>query len=305
VELVVNLTVPAVHAEVSTAIVATGRHVWSEKPIALDLPAARALLDRAAEAGVRVGVAPDTVLGPAVQTARRAVERGDIGTVLSAHTAFQSPGPDAWHPSPEFLFARGAGPLFDMGPYYFTALVTLLGSVTRVSAVRSTGRTVRTIRTGPRAGTSFPVEVPTHVAALACYESGAVSQSVFSFDSPLAREGVVEITGTEGTLVVPDPNRFTGDVRIARGRGADGEPRWEPVPGTGAGEGRGLGVLDLARAVRTGADPVATGDLGYHVLDVLIAVDRAAATGESRQVRSRAGTVPAVPEDRDPYAATL
>jgi predicted dehydrogenase len=305
VEIVVNLTVPAAHAEVSAAALAAGRHVWSEKPVAVDLPAARALLDRAAAAGLRIGVAPDTVLGPGVQTARRAVESGAVGTPLSAHTVLQSPGPDAWHPNPEFLFARGAGPLFDMGPYYVTTLVTLLGSVTAVSAVGSTGRRTRTIRTGPRAGTAFPVEVPTHVAALLRFESGAVAQSLFSFDAPLVRQGLVEITGTEGTLVVPDPNRFTGDVRLTRGPGPDGEQRWEPVPPVGTGEGRGLGVLDLARAVRTGAPHSATGELALHVLDVLVAIDRAAATGETQEVASRAGAVPAVPLDRDPYAATL
>ncbi|MFJ4716488.1 Gfo/Idh/MocA family protein [Streptomyces sp. NPDC088785] len=305
VEIVVNLTVPAVHAEVSSAIVAAGKHVWSEKPIAVDLASARALLDQAAAAGLRVGVAPDTALGPGVQTARRAIERGDIGTALSAYTVFQTAGPDAWHPSPEFLFAAGAGPLFDMGPYYFTTLITLFGSVTQVSAVASTGRAVRTVRTGPRAGTEFPVEVPTHVAALARFESGAVAQSVFSFDASLVRAGVVEINGTGGTLVVPDPNRFTGDVRITRGPGEDDAPHWEPVAPVGLGEGRGLGVLDMARAIRTGTPHIATGDLGHHVLDVLITIDRAAATGETLLVGSRAGEVRAVPLDRDPFAATL
>ncbi|MYW63014.1 Gfo/Idh/MocA family oxidoreductase [Streptomyces sp. SID8379] len=305
VEIVVNLTVPAVHAEVSSAAVAAGKHVWSEKPIAVDPAAARALLDQAAAAGLRVGVAPDTALGPGVQTARRAIERGDIGSALSAYTVCQSPGPDAWHPSPEFLFAQGAGPLFDMGPYYYTTLITLFGSVTRVSAVGSTGRKVRTIRTGPRAGTEFTVEVPTHVAALASFESGAVSQSVFSFDAPLVREGIVEINGTEGALVVPDPNKFAGDVRVTRGSAGAGDAQWETVESVASGGGRGLGVLDMARAVRTGAPHIATGELGHHVLDVLVAIDRAVATGETQQVASRAGAVHAVPPDRDPYAATL
>ncbi|WP_353940859.1 Gfo/Idh/MocA family oxidoreductase [Streptomyces sp. HUAS MG91] len=305
VEIVVNLTVPAVHAEVSSAIVAAGKHVWSEKPIAVDLASSRALLDQAAAAGLRVGVAPDTALGPGVQTARRAIERGDIGSALSAYTMFQTPGPDAWHPNPEFLFSTGAGPLFDMGPYYFTTLITLFGSVTRVSAVASTGREVRTIRTGPRTGTEFPVEVPTHVAALATFESGAVAQSVFSFDSALVRAGIVEINGTEGALVAPDPNKFTGDVRITRAADDDGTQHWETVEPVGLGEGRGLGVLDMARAIRSGTPHIATGDLGHHVLEVLVAVDRAAATGETQHIESRAGEVRPVPLDRDPFAATL
>ncbi|MGW6007839.1 Gfo/Idh/MocA family protein [Streptomyces sp. NPDC055210] len=305
VDIVVNLTIPAVHAEVSSAIIAAGKHVWSEKPIAIDRPSARALLDAASAAGLRVGIAPDTVLGPGLQTARRAIARGDIGTPLSAYTVMQYAGPDLWHPDPEFLFAKGAGPLFDMGPYYLTALVSLFGSISRVSAVGSTGRPTRTIRAGARAGTEFPVSVPTHIAAIAQFDSGAVSQSTFSFDSPLTRTGVVEITGTEGTLVVPDPNTFAGDVRITRVPQPGSEPVWETVPPVGVVSGRGLGVLDMARAIRAGQPHIATGELGYHVLDALMAIDEAAASGETAHVTSRVDDLPLVPEDRDPYGATL
>ncbi|WP_062009347.1 Gfo/Idh/MocA family protein [Streptomyces hygroscopicus] len=308
VEIVVNLTIPAVHAEVSSAAVAAGKHVWSEKPIAVDRLSARTLLEEAAAAGVRIGVAPDTVLGPGVQTARRAIARGDIGAPLSAQTVMQYAGPDTFHPNPEFLFARGAGPLYDMGPYYVTALVSLFGPVARVSAVGSTGRTTRTVRTGDRTGTEFPVSVPTHVAALARFDGGAVSQSVFSFDSPLTRTGIVEVTGTEGTLVVPDPNRFAGDVKITRGQPfgtRDAEPDWEIVKPVGIEAGRGLGVLDMARAIRTGQPHIATGELGYHVLDTLVSIDESVTSGETVRVDSRVPEIPLVPEDRDPYGASL
>ncbi len=308
VEIVVNLTIPAVHAEISAAAIEAGKHVWSEKPIAVDRLSARTLLDRAAAAGLRVGVAPDTVLGPGVQTARRAVARGDIGVPLSAQTVMQYPGPDIFHPDPEFLFARGAGPVYDMGPYYVTTLVHLFGPVARVAAVGSTGRATRTVRTGGRAGAEFAVEVPTHVAALARFHSGAVSQSVFSFDSPLARTGIVEITGTEGTLVVPDPNMFVGDVRITRAQTDDahrGEPEWEIVPPVGIESGRGLGVLDMARAIRGGGQHIATGDLGFHVLDTLVAIDEAVTSGETVRVRSTVGDIPFVPDDSDPFTTTL
>ncbi|GAA1319559.1 hypothetical protein GCM10009647_051220 [Streptomyces sanglieri] len=148
--------------------------------VALDALEARTLLDRAAASGLRVGAAPDAVLGPGMQTTRRAVARGDIGAVLSTQTFMQTPGPDAWHPNREFHFAEEAGPLFDMGPRYLTMPVCLLVSVTRVSAVGSTGCKVRTVRTGDRAGTEFAVAVPTHVSALATFENGASSQSVYS-----------------------------------------------------------------------------------------------------------------------------
>ncbi len=197
VELVVNLTVPAAHFAVSRAAIAAGKHVWSEKPIGVDLVEAQALLDAAAAAGVRFGVAPDTVLGPGLQTARRAIARGDIGVPLAAQTSMAYIGPDTFHPDPEFLFARGAGPLIDMGPYYVTALVNVLGPVARVAAVGGKGRDRRTILVGERAGFEFPVEVPTMVNAVFQFEQGATGQSIFSFDSHLTRRGVVEISGTE------------------------------------------------------------------------------------------------------------
>ncbi|WP_353115205.1 Gfo/Idh/MocA family oxidoreductase [Microbacterium sp.] len=308
VEIVVNLTIPAAHVPVSLAAIAAGKHVWSEKPIGVDRASARELLARAEDAGLRVGIAPDTVLGPGLQTARRAIARGDIGTPLSAQTSMQYVGPDVFHPNPDFLFARGAGPVIDMGPYYVTALVHLFGPVARVGAVGLRGRETRTVQVGDRAGAEFPVEVPTLVQAIAQFEHGATSQSVFSFDSPLTRTGVVEITGTEGTMIVPDPNTFGGEVRVmARPAPAtvQGDPEWRIVPPVGVEAGRGLGVLDMARAIRGGGAHIATGALGYHVFDTLLAIEESVGTGRFIEVESTVGTVPLVPEDRDPFEATL
>jgi predicted dehydrogenase len=310
VEIVVNLTIPKVHAEVSSNIVAAGKHVWSEKPIATSREEARALLTQADAAGLRVGIAPDTVLGPGVQTARRALLRGDIGVPIGAQTVMENVGPDVWHPSPEFLFAVGAGPLFDMGPYYLTMLANLFGPIAHVSAVGSRSRATRVIRRGPKAGQEFPVEVPTHVLAAARFDSGAVSQSVFSFDSPYARMGYVEITGTEGTMLVPDPNMFAGDVKIMGAPDVEAlmsgaEPEWRTVAPVGVEAGRGLGVLDMARAIRSGADHIATGELGYHVLDAMVSIEQAVQSGQSVAIESTVGDIPLVPEDRDPREATL
>ncbi len=216
VEVVVNLTIPAVHAEVASKAIAAGKHVWTEKPISVDRQSGHDLLVQAEEAGLLVGIAPDTVLGPGMQTARRAIARGDIGQPLSAQTVMQYIGPDIFHPNPQFLFSPGAGPLFDIGPYYLTALIQLFGSVASVAAVGSRARATRTIQAGDRVGTVFDVQVPTHVSAIARFVDGAVSQSVFSFDSPLTRMGYVEVTGTDGTMIIPDPNLFTGDVKITR-----------------------------------------------------------------------------------------
>ncbi|MBW1639698.1 MULTISPECIES: Gfo/Idh/MocA family protein [Microbacterium] len=308
VEIVVNLTIPAAHVPVSLAAIAAGKHVWSEKPIGIDRDAARELLAAADAAGLRVGIAPDTVLGPGLQTARRAIARGDIGTPLSAQTAMQYIGPDVFHPNPDFLFARGAGPVIDMGPYYVTALVNVLGPVASVAAVGLRGREVRTVQVGDRAGAEFPVEVPTLVQAIARFEQGATSQSVFSFDSPLGRTGLVEITGTEGTMVIPDPNTFGGEVRITPVptlAGMRSEPEWRTVPRVGVEAGRGLGVLDMARAIRGGLPHIATGELGYHVFDTLMAIEESVGSGRFVDVESTVGEIPLVPEDRDPFEATL
>jgi predicted dehydrogenase len=308
VEVVVNLTIPAVHAEVTSRAISAGKHVWSEKPISVDRASGRELLRQADAAGLLIGVAPDTMLGPGVQTALRAIARGDIGEPLSAQTVMQYVGPDIFHPSPEFLFAKGAGPLFDIGPYYLTTLIHVFGSVRSVAAVGSRRHTTRTIQVGDRAGTVFDVEVPTHVCAIAKYVDGGVSQSVFSFDSPLTRTGIVEVTGTEGTLVIPDPNAFTGDVKITRdplAAAMSQDPEWQSVPVTGAYATRGLGVLDLARAARTGRQPLASGELGYHVLDTMVAIDDAITEDRTVAVESRVDRVPLVAEDYDPFAATL
>lgn len=308
VEVVVNLTIPAVHAEVAGAAVAAGKHVWTEKPISVDRASGRELLAQADAAGLLVGVAPDTVLGPGMQTALRAIARGDIGEPLSAQTVMQYVGPDSFHPNPEFLFSRGAGPLFDIGPYYLTALVQLFGSVRDVAAVGSRSRATRTIRAGDRAGTEFDVQVPTHVAALATFVDGGVSQSVLSFDSPLTRMGYVEVTGSEGTMIIPDPNLFTGEVKITRAPAFAAlaeDPSWETVEVCGAYAERGLGVLDLARAARTGGTPLASGQLGFHVLDTLVAIDEAITERRVVEVESRVDRVPMVDLDLDPFAATL
>jgi predicted dehydrogenase len=313
VEIVVNLTIPAVHAEVGRRIIAAGKHVWSEKPLALDHESGRELLAAADAAGLRVACAPDTVLGAGIQSALRAIARGDIGEPLTATTMFQVPGPNAWHPAPEFLFAKGAGPLFDMGPYYVTTLVHAFGAASRVSAVSSRSHATRTIGSGPRAGTEFAVEVPTYHSALISFESGQKAQSTFSFQDAQPRAGVVEISGTEGSLVLPDPNTFEGESFLWKFLPAD--PDRDPtvpveivptsLPATGSVFGRGSGVLDLARAIRGGERERATGELALHVLDVLLAISAAAETESPVSVDSTVDRPQPLPEAWDPSEATL
>jgi len=301
VEIVINLTIPAAHVEVALAAVRAGKHVWSEKPFSLDRESGRMLLTEASAAGLRLGCAPDTFLGAGLQSARRMIERGDIGTPLTGITMFQASGPEAWHPNPAFLYQDGAGPLFDMGPYYFTALAQTFGSISRVAGIGSQSKATRTIATGPKAGEVFDVTVPTSVGALVQFASGQSAQSTFSFESPLTRMGFVEITGTEATLSLPDPNHFGGDLRIRRA----GDTEWTTAPATGSTAGRGVGVLEMARALRAGRPHRAQGELAFHVLDTMLAVSESIESGTFVDVASRIDAVPALPEDWDPTASTL
>jgi predicted dehydrogenase len=297
VQLVVNLTIPAAHAEVASAAIAAGKHVWNEKPLAPDVAAGRALLDQAATAGVRVGCAPDTLLGAGIQSARRLIDAGAIGTPISALTLLQGPGPESWHPDPEFLFAKGAGPLFDLGPYYLSVLATLFGPATRVAAVGRKARGTRVIGSGPRAGTEFTVEVSTYTSALAEYAGGQAASLLFSWDSPLRRQGFVEITGTDATLAVPDPNQFDGDLRVRRA--ADDE--WTVIASQGAAAGRGSGVVDMVRAIARDEPHRASGEMALHVLEMMTAIERSASTDAFELVESVFDVPDALTAEWDPY----
>jgi len=297
VSLVVNLTTPAAHAQVAAAAIAAGKHVWNEKPLTLDVTTGRQILEQAAAADVRVGCAPDTVLGAGIQSARRLIAEGGIGTPLSALTLLQSMGPEGWHPDPGFLFATGAGPLFDLGPYYLSTLAVIFGPASRVAAVSRQARKTRTIGSGPKQGTEFPVQVPTYTAALAEYEAGQAAQLLFSWDSPLSRQGFIEITGTEATLAIPDPNRFDGDLRIRR----PGDGDWTVIPSAGAKAGRGMGVVDMARSIAAGAPHRASGEVALHVLELMAKIDRSGATGQFEPVETTFSTPVPLSLEWDPY----
>jgi predicted dehydrogenase len=300
VEIVINLTIPAAHAEVASAALQAGKHVYGEKPLALAPGDGAKMLAEAQSRGLRVGSAPDTFLGAGLQSAARAVGEGLIGEPVSATAVTQGPGPESWHPSPEFLFQYGGGPLFDIGPYYLTALVALFGPVARVAATARQARSRRVIGSGPKKGTAFTVEVPTHVHALLDFAGGPSASATFSFDSARPRR-MIEITGTEGTLSLPDPNTFQGPLRVQ----AFGEDDWRDLPVTGTTAGRGIGVLDMARAVREGAPHRASGDLAQHVLELMATVTDSAERNEVIGLESSAPRVQPLPDGWDPSAATL
>jgi predicted dehydrogenase len=294
VHTVLNLTIPAAHAEIGLAAIKHGKQVYGEKPLAADLAAARELVDRAAAAGVAIGCAPDTVLGTGVQTARAAIDGGLIGRPISALAVMATPGHERWHPNPDFYYRPGGGPLLDMGPYYLTALVHLLGPIRAVTGAASRLRGERVIGSGPRAGERVAVEVDSHVTGILEHAGGALSTVTTSFDAVRTTAAPIEVHGETGSLAVPDPNRFSGDVRIFGLTASD----WEDVE-TSAGyadAGRGIGLLDMvAGPARAGAG------LALHVLEAMESMLRSAAEGrriELATTASRPGPVPFTPAAR-------
>jgi predicted dehydrogenase len=286
IEIALVLTPPAAHAAVSRAAIAAGKHVYSEKPLATTRDDARAILDDAAAAGVRVGAAPDTFLGGGIQTARALIDEGAIGTPIAATAAVAHLGPESWHPNPGIFYARGGGPLLDVGPYYVTALVSLLGPIASVSAVGRGVGSERHIGSGPLAGGSVTAEVPTTVVATLGFGSGVVGGLVASFDVVGSQAPHFEIHGTEGSLILGDPNRFDGEVRY-RPLGADA---WEDVPSRfDSSVGRGVGLADMIDAIRTDRPHRASGELAFHALDVLLALEEATRSGRVERVESSCG----------------
>ncbi|MBW8762007.1 MAG: Gfo/Idh/MocA family oxidoreductase [Microbacterium sp.] len=292
VDTVINLTIPAAHADVALAALAGGKNVFGEKPLAATLPDARRVM--AAAGSSWVGCAPDTVLGTGIQTARAVVDAGGIGRPVAAVATWVSAGHEAWHPHPDFYYREGGGPLFDMGPYYLTTLFHLLGPVARVSGASSRPKAVRTIGSGPRAGEKIPVEIDTHVTGILEHVGGAVSTVTFSFDGAATDAAPLEIHGETGTLSVPDPNLFEGVVRVRR----PGEGAWSTVTERAGYEnaGRGIGVLDR---LATGAGS-ARGDIALHVLEIMTALTESARSGRRIDLTTapeRPALIPFTPEN--------
>jgi predicted dehydrogenase len=263
------------------------------------------MLDAAAAKGVLVGCAPDTFLGAGLQTCRKAIDDGLIGEPLAATAALLNHGPEHWHPDPAFYYAVGGGPMFDMGPYYLTALVALLGPVHRVTGSARISMPERTITSEPHYGEKIKVAVPTHVAGILDFANGAIGTILTSFDT-WTRENRVEIYGSEGTLGVPDPNTFNGPVRIRRARSDE----WEELPLTHdhAENSRGIGPADLAAAIREQRQPRASGQLAYHVLEIMHAIHDASLAGRHIDLTStveRPAPRPALDECESPTKATL
>jgi predicted dehydrogenase len=284
IEIVLNLTPPLAHAAVSMAAIGAGKHVYSEKPLATTRGDGERVLDAARAAGVRVGAAPDTFLGGGLRTARAIIDEGLIGTPLAANATVAHTGPERWHPNPGIFYGLGGGPLLDVGPYYVTALVDLLGPVTAVTAMGRGLGSERAIAAGPRAGSTLISEVPTTVIGALTFESGVVSGLFASFDSAGSLAPHIEIHGTAGSIALGDANLFAGEIRYRR----LGSETWEDVPlRFDATMGRGVGLAEMVDAIRSDRAHLASGDLAFHVLDVLLGLQEATTSGRTELVRSR------------------
>ena len=258
IEIVLNLTTPQGHGEVALAALAAGKSVYNEKPLALTRAEGQQMLALAAKKGLRIGGAPDTFLGGGLQTCRELIDAGAIGTPVAATAFMMSRGHEHWHPNPSFYYQQGGGPMFDMGPYYLTALVSLLGPVQRVTGATRITRTERTITSQPRYGEVMHVEVPTHVTGLLDFAAGPIGTIITTFDVQASVLPWLEIYGTTGTLAAPDPNTFGGPVRLR----LTGESEWTEIPVTRpyTENSRGLGLADMAEGIRTGRAPRADCD---------------------------------------------
>ncbi|GGE49409.1 dehydrogenase [Pullulanibacillus camelliae] len=267
IDIVVNLTIPKAHAKVACAALEAGKHVYGEKPLSVSREDGLRMLALAEEKGLRVGNAPDTFLGGGLQTSRKLIDDGWIGEPVAATAFMMGHGHESWHPDPAFYYQTGGGPMFDMGPYYITALISLIGNVKRVTGSARITFPERTVTSEPKYGETIQVETPTHIAGILDFNNGAVGTMITSFDVWHHQLPFIEVYGTEGSMRVPDPNTFGGPVQVRRHDAKE----WSEVPLThGFTENsRGLGLADMAYAIQTGRQHRANGRLSYHVLDIM------------------------------------
>jgi predicted dehydrogenase len=310
IEIVLNITVPLAHAEVSRAILAAGKHVYSEKPLAATLADGRAIMAQAEAAGLRVGCAPDTFLGAGHQACRQAVDSGQVGRVVGGAASFLTHGMEHWHPNPTFYFRPGGGPILDMAPYYLTALINLIGPVEQVTSMTATAFPRRMVTSaGPMTGKSIDVEVPTTMQGVLRFANGALVTLTTTWDVWNHDRRPIEIYGERGSLIVPDPNFFGGEPRLAVERGdwqgidigafAFGTPNRKDGKGSSVADYRIIGLLDMAAAIRAGRAHRASGALALHVLEVMDALGRSSDEARHLAIASRPERPAPLPEGAD------
>lgn len=286
VEIIVNLTIPKAHVAVGLQALDAGKHTYSEKPLGINFAEGQKFAKTAKAKNLLIGAAPDTFLGGAHQTARAILDDGAIGQPVGGTATFMCPGHERWHPNPDFYYEVGGGPMLDMAPYYITNLVNLLGPVAQVAGFSFTPRKERIITSEPRNGERIPVEVPTHVAGVLAFTNGAIVQISMSFDVAGHKHVPLEIYGTEGTLIVPDPNHFGGQIEYLK-KGGVFENR-DTLNPYADGNYRSLGVADMAYAIRLNRPHRANGALALHVLEIMEAFEIASQTAQTVMIATTA-----------------
>ncbi len=278
VDIVLNLTRPYEHFEVTKGALKAGKHVYSEKPLGATFEEGKALVALAEEKNLLLGGAPDTFLGSGIQTSRKLIDDGFIGEPIGAAAFMICRGHETWHPDPEFYYKSGGGPMMDMGPYYVTALVNLLGGVSGLTGLTKTSFDKRTITSQPKVGTVIDVEVPTYVTGILNFDNGAVGTIFTTFDAYYKQSARLEIYGSKGTLIVPDPNTFGGPIKLLRPE--DGEFKEMPLLYDYKENSRGVGLADMAKALQEGRDYRASYKQTYHVLEILTSFEKSSKEGK-------------------------
>ena len=300
ISIVINLTIPAAHAEVTLKALHAGKHVYVEKPLAVTKEEGLQVIALASEKGLLVGSAPETFLGAGIQTVLKLIDEGAIGRPVAATSFMMGRGHEHWHPDPEFYYAAGGGQMFDMGPYYLTALVQLLGPIRTIAGITGKALSERTITSEKKFGQKIPVSIPTHVAGTLQFENGAIGTLITSFDI-FGGSGLpfIEIYGTEGTIQVPDPNNFGGPVRIRRVDESDWT-EYPLLPGYDLNT-RGIGPADMAYAIQSGRPHRASAELAYHVLEAMWAFHESSDSQTYYEMKSTCNRPTALPEGLEPY----
>ncbi len=292
IDIVLNLTIPGVHAAVNQQVLKAGKHVYCEKPFSLSYAEGLKTVKQAEARKLRLGCAPDTVLGGGIQTCRKLIDDGAIGKPIAAMANMLSSGPESWHPNPEFYYQPGGGPLFDMGPYYLTSLVTMLGPVKNVRAFAATTYKERLIGSQPFFGKKIKVKTPTHLSGVLEFAKGAVATVTMSFDICAHHAPMLEVYGTEGAIHCPDPNNFDGEVLLW----TKAKKEWTPVPLTHQDKtGRGIGLADMAAGIAQRRPHRASGELGLHVVEVMEAFHRSSDTSRAITIKSKCRQPAALP----------
>lgn len=291
VDIVLNITRPNDHYEVTKAALLAGKHVYSEKPLATDLEKAEELVELAKSKNLYLGGAPDTFMGAGIQTARKLIDNGEIGKVIGANVFFLGHGPENWHPDPEFFYKRGGGPMLDMGPYYITCLVNLIGRVNSVMAYGGISYPQRTITSEPHKGEVVDVEVDTFTTGALRFDNGAIASLTMSFDSYTDLSEYIEIYGETGTIRVPDPNFFGGTVFINRkGKGFE---TVELIEGF-TRDSRAIGLSDMADAIENGRFHRANYMQQLHVLEIMLSFEKSSRANTAVTIESPFERLPMV-----------